>query len=76
MTSQQYVEILTDNLLPTVRTCYPEGTIYLAQDNSSVHCGHVREWLATQSDIELIDWPAKSPDLNLIENLWGQMILN
>lgn len=77
MNGAQYVEILRDVFLPTVRTAYPEGRIYLAQDNSSIHSSRlVQEWLAGQPDVELIRWPAKSPDLNPIENVWGQMVLN
>jgi hypothetical protein len=75
MNGQQYVEILRDVMLPTVRTCYPEGIIYLCQDNCRVHtCRVVEEWLATQEDIVRLPWPAKSPDLNPIENLWGLMV--
>lgn len=77
MNGVQYKELLNDVFLPTVRSAYPDGTIYLAQDNSAIHRSQVvQEWLASHPDIEIIQWPAKSPDLNPIENLWGQMILN
>lgn len=29
------------------------------------------EWFEEHPEIVLIDWPAKSPDLNPIENLWS-----
>jgi len=31
----------------------------------------VKEWFAQHLEIEILDWPAKFPDLNLIENVWG-----
>lgn len=77
MKKETYLEVLRDVMLPTVRVAYPDGQIYLIQDNCSVHkAGIVTQWLNSQKDITTITWPAKSPDLNLIENLWGQMVLN
>lgn len=77
MNGKTYLQILQEVMLPTVRVAYPEGQIYFVHDNCAVHRSRmVKEWLSLQADITVIAWPAKSPDLNPIENMWGQMILN
>ena len=53
---------------------YPEGTINFQQDPSSIHDSRVvQEWLSLQADVELIEWPRRSPDLNPIENMWSEV---
>lgn len=43
------------------------------QDNCSIHkTKEVLEYLASQN-IQAIDWPARSPDLNIIETMWKVM---
>jgi hypothetical protein len=66
--------ILENVLLPSVRRIYTEEdipTFRLVQDNSAVHTAHiVKEWFVQHPEIEVFDWPTKSLDFNLIENIW------
>ena len=65
----RYLHILENVMLPSVRVWNPEGNLIFQQDNLPVHCNMgVQRWFARKPEIELIPWPTKTSDLNVIEH--------
>jgi transposase/RNAse (barnase) inhibitor barstar len=69
-----YLEVLKDYVLAS-RDWYgmdPEAFIF-QQDNASVHTARIVRDFFDESNLTVLEWPANSPDINPIENLWSYL---
>lgn len=66
MNSQKYVDILEHHILPLAA----QGKI-LQQDNARCHTSARTRGFLQEHQVQLLDWPPYSPDMNLIENVWS-----
>lgn len=70
MTAATYKGILEDAFPRFNDTFGPLPWIY-QQDNAPIHTANIIKTWISQQNVELLPWPPYSPDLNIMENVWG-----
>jgi len=73
LNATRHRDILRHSLIKSFRQFYPHGPWLFQQDNARFHTTAETISFLHDKGITFIEWPAWSPDLNPIENLWNDL---
>ena len=73
MNAAKYPDMLETKLIRSAWSFFGEGNWIFQDDNAPCHRAKlVKKWVQTHR-VHQMDWPARFPDLNPIENLWHRI---
>jgi len=73
--AKDYLDVLKEMIVPIIRLNMGSD-FYYQEDNCSIHKASIIKKFMTDSSINVIQWPAKSPDLNIVEDIWSMISHN
>ncbi len=70
MNAERYIKVLEQHMLPSRRCLFQGRPCVFQQDNAKPHTAAITtSWLHSRR-VRVLNWPACSPDLSPIENIW------